>query len=88
MLLPPQSVVVPLLDYPLRIRPCTVVFSAICDAATTQQEINNITKKTLGCIIHGHYVTDEVLYYVVTTFGVAVKDTSSLVIACIGHSTL
>ena len=35
----------------------TLVFSAISDAATTQPEINKITKlktKTLGCIIHGH----------------------------------
>ena len=32
----------------------TLVFSAISDAVTTQQQINNIKKQTLGCIIHGH----------------------------------
>ena len=32
----------------------TLVFSAISDAVTTQQQINKIKKQTLGCIIHGH----------------------------------
>ena len=30
------------------------ICSAINDAATTQQEINKIKTKALGCIIHGH----------------------------------
>ena len=33
---------------------CHSHFSAIGDAATTQQQINKIKKQTLGCIIHGH----------------------------------
>ena len=39
----------------------TLVFSAISDAATTQQDINKIktTKKPLGCIIHGHLLPTE-----------------------------
>ena len=32
----------------------TLVFSAISDAVTTQQQINKVKKQTLGCIIHGH----------------------------------
>ena len=32
----------------------TLVFSAISDAVTTQQQINKIKKQTLGYIIHGH----------------------------------